>query len=810
MAARQTLFPRRASHFFGRDDELAAVRDALARTPVATIVGLGGVGKTRLALHVAEVFGGDFTDGVAFVECDRYDTAESLARAILGRIKIEAGTDDALATLVARCQTMNVLVILDGAERYPAGVASVAAAVVAGDPSARFLATSREPLKIAGEQRVALTGLPTATAVELFADRARLGTLGFALTASNRERVASICRRLDGIALSIELAASWTSVMSLAALEARLTDRYRLLARGGRRDAPQRHQSLKAVVDGSYDALSARQQVLFRRLAVFASTFSLDAILAVCSDDHRDEWAIVDDLAVLVEKSLVESEHVGDAMQYRLLQTLREYGAARLRDAGEDAAIIARLDRWCVRRAVDPDVAVLVPNIADFRRAVNRALADPARADDAATLLAMPRGLWYAAADWHFVHRHLVELANADNGLADETRGKVWLAIAAYCEVCRQSTDQESAALENARALLADSSDASTKTKLLHALARVRMRSGDLDGAHEIALQCIAFARANSDRLQEGVSLRLLAYERFFQADYVAAESALLGAIEALRECKAVAFESSARITLAEIEFACGKPDAAIATVATLRTSPTPLSHYYLSNLAIYLLAVGREDDARATAAEAIDVCRAINEHALVLGGILALAASSTRAQPVPCAQLLGYVHAERRALNRRHGPTETFAFQRVTDDATQRIGNDAFEREFAFGRGLRVDQADAIVARLREVVPAPIAEPANAGGPEHDAQPPLALATLSAREWTIATRVAQGMSNAEIAAELVLSKRTVETHVATILRKADLHSRVKLAALISNHRRRIGTTVREGAMSEAKATKRS
>jgi non-specific serine/threonine protein kinase len=786
---RATLFPRRASKFFGRDDELASVRDAFMRTPVATIVGFGGVGKTRMALRYAELQGGDFTDGIAFIECDRYDTEETLARAILGQITPDATTGDALPTLVARAQTANVLVILDGAERYLAITASVAAAIAAGNPSVRLLSTSREALKITGEQRITLAGLPDATAVELFADRALLGNVRFALSDANRERVASICRRLDGIALSIELAASWTSVMSLDALAARLDDRYRLLARGGRRDAPERHQSLKAVVDGSYEALSAGQQLLFRRLAVFGSTFTLDAILGVCADDHRDEWTIVDDLAVLVDKSLVVSEHVGDATQYRLLHTLREYGAALLRDAGEHDALIERLDRWCLARAGDPDVAALLPNIEEFRRAVTRALADPERVDDAATLLAMPRGLWYAAADWHFVRTHLVDLANGDNRLADEVRGKLWLAVAAYGEVCRQSTDEESAALEKARTLLANASDAKIQTKILHAMARVRMRSGDFDAAHALALQCIDLSRAQADRHQEGASLRLLAYERFFQKDYVAAESAMLGAIEAFHDGKAVAFESSAFISLAEIQFACGKPDAAIATIELAKSSPTPLQHYYLGNLAIYMLAVGREADARATATAAIDVCRSIKEHSLVLDGMLALAASCAGEEPTASAQLLGYVDAERRSWKRRNGPTELFAFEKGKHNAENGIGGDAFDRNFTLGGELRVDQVNALIARLRNLAPAPTVRPVEIGAPADDAQPPFELSTLSAREWTIATRVAAGMSNAEIAQELVLSKRTVETHVATILRKANLRGRVKLAALVSARR---------------------
>ncbi len=807
---RSALVPRRASNFFGREREIASVREALERTPLATIVGLGGVGKTRLALRYAEQWGGDFTDAVAFIECDRYDTQASLARAILGRITAEAQVGEPIPALIALARAKRVLVILDGAERHVANV----------DPSARFLVTSREPLKIAGEQRIALTGLPDATAVELFADRARLGNMRFALTPSNHERVASICRQLDGIALSIELAASWTSVMSLDALEARLSDRYRLLARGGHRDAPERHQSLKAVVDGSYDALSAGQQVLFRRLAVFASTFSLDAILGVCVDDRRDEWAVIDDLAVLVDKSLVVSEQVGDATQYRLLHTLREYGATLLRDAGEEAALHDRLDRWCVARARDPDVAALLPNIDDFRRAITRALAVPERIDDAASMLAMPRGLWYAAADWHFVYTNLIALANGDNRLSDEARGNLWLAIAAYCEVCQRPTDEESAALEKARTLLASAPDARVHIKIVHALARVRMRSGDFAGAHELALQCIEMSRAHADRHQEGAGLRLLAYERFFREDYPAAESAMLGAIEAFRDCKAVAFESSAVISLAEIQFAGGKRDEAIATIGLARMSPTPLQHYYLGNFAIYLLAVGREDDARATAIEAIDVCRSIKERFLMVGGILALAAACAREEPAISAQLLGFVDAQRRARERSDGPTERFAFERGKHDAQRSLHPDEFDRNVTLGRGLGVDQVDALIGRLRVTTQTPSARAAVAGAPLDDAQRPLALATLSAREWTIATRVTQGMSNAEIATELVLSRRTVETHVATILRKAGLHSRVKLAALIGKdrasaavtvppHRRRMATTRPEAASSAAKATKR-
>jgi DNA-binding CsgD family transcriptional regulator len=204
------------------------------------------------------------------------------------------------------------------------------------------------------------------------------------------------------------------------------------------------------------------------------------------------------------------------------------------------------------------------------------------------------------------------------------------------------------------------------------------------------------------------------------------------------------------------------------------------------------------------------------------LDGILALAASCAANEPTASAQLLGYVDAERRSWNRRNGPTEQFAFEKGRNDAVHVVGSAAFEQNFALGRGLGVGQVDALIARLRDTAPAAPARPAETSAPIDEAQPPFELSTLSAREWTIATRVAAGMSNAEIADELVLSRRTVETHVATILRKADLRSRAKLAALISSlrghgatalvpsQRRPARIAMREATSSPAKAMRRA
>jgi predicted ATPase len=308
------------------------------------LTGVGGSGKTRLALELAKASADDYPDGAAFVDLavvtDGADVAASLLRAL--GLSDDTGTLDPLERAAARVRTRSMLVIVDNCEHLLDACAEVCEALVAEAGASRVLATSREPLGVPGEQVFVVPSLdPRSDAVDLFVDRAKAAWPDFAVDDASAAVVRDICERLDGIPLAVELAAARASQLSPRQLLERLDDRFRLLT-GGRRRV-QRHQTLGATLDWSHDLLAANEQTLLRRLAAFPGSFSLEAAESVNGPGDT-----VIDLGSLVTKSLVDATTEGDQFRYRLLETVRLYAEEKLVEAGESDAVRARHADWVV------------------------------------------------------------------------------------------------------------------------------------------------------------------------------------------------------------------------------------------------------------------------------------------------------------------------------------------------------------------------------------------------------------------------------------------------------------------------------
>ncbi|WP_059009174.1 BTAD domain-containing putative transcriptional regulator [Streptomyces specialis] len=335
----RTNLPAPLSDLIGRDDALAAAGSALASARLVTLTGPGGVGKTRLALAVAEraAAGGEFPDGVWLVELAAVTDKEVVdaVAAVLGVRDNASGVPlaDRLAEALAARRT---LLVLDNCEHVVEPVAGLTQRLLKAAPGVRILAPSREPVGVTGERLEAVEPLrppPDGTAateefsaVRLFVARAGAAAPGFALDADNAAAVAAICRRLDGMPLALELAATRVRALGVRELAARLDDRFRLLA-AGRRDAPARQRTLRAVLDWSWDLLTEPERVALRRLSVAVDGCALDAAEAVCAVPDAMEL-----LARLVDRSLV----VADGGRYRLLESVAAYALERLREAGEE------------------------------------------------------------------------------------------------------------------------------------------------------------------------------------------------------------------------------------------------------------------------------------------------------------------------------------------------------------------------------------------------------------------------------------------------------------------------------------------
>ena len=356
LAERTGNLPLPVSSFIGRDRELAQTVAALGQGRVVTLTGPGGVGKTRLALQVAGQVAGRFEGGAWLCE--------------LAPVRDPAGVDDAIAAvfsvaaragqgsreaLVEFLRSKQLLLVLDNCEHLIEGAAALAGDLARSCERLVILATSREGLGIDGEQLVPVPSLGVpgagadlaevtqAEAVRLFADRAAAVKPGFAVTAGNAAAVAALVRRLDGIALAIELAAARLPAMTVAELARRLERSFAVLA-AGRRGTAARHQTLRATIDWSFQLLTGPEQALLARLAVFAGGATLEAAEAVCSGEGIEPGTVLELLAALVTRSLVVAEESGIETRYRLLETIRQYGEERLGQAGE-------AERWRARHA---------------------------------------------------------------------------------------------------------------------------------------------------------------------------------------------------------------------------------------------------------------------------------------------------------------------------------------------------------------------------------------------------------------------------------------------------------------------------
>ena len=348
--------PLQVSSFIGRARELGQTAAALGEARVVTLTGVGGVGKTRLALQVAEQVLPRFGDGAWLCELAPVRDAAGVDGAVAAVFSVTArGSQSTRDALVEFLRNKELLLVLDNCEHLLAGAAALAAVLERSCARLVILATSREGLGIEGERLVPvppfaapdadadLETIADAEAVRLFADRAAAVKPGFTVTADNAAAVAAVVRRLDGVALAIELAAARVPAMTPAELARRLDRRFAVLA-AGRRGAVQRHQTLRAAIDWSFELLTEHEQRLLGRLAVFAGGCTLQAVETVCSGEGIDPGAVFELLASLVARSLVVAEESGPQSRYRLLETIRQYGEERLDQAGET-------ERWRARHA---------------------------------------------------------------------------------------------------------------------------------------------------------------------------------------------------------------------------------------------------------------------------------------------------------------------------------------------------------------------------------------------------------------------------------------------------------------------------
>jgi predicted ATPase/DNA-binding NarL/FixJ family response regulator len=350
--------PVQLTSFIGRERDLADVQSLLTGTRLVTLTGVGGCGKTRLATQVGNLVNNSFADGVVFVDLVPLHESELVPQLLLETLGSRIAPDQSLLeTLLNFVRPKQLLVILDNCEHLITACAQLAQQLLSNAPGLRILATSRQPLAVAGERVYPLSGmnLPQAgrsttaipgspdsqsilhyDAIRLFVERARLFSPNFNFTSENASAVIEICQRLDGLPLALELASARLNVLTVQEIAARLGDRFALLTSGQRTGHGARHQTLRAAIDWSFALLTTDEQTLLRRMAVFAAGCTLDTSEAICSGEDIETGRTLDLLSSLVDKSLVVAETSGRPQaRYHLLETIREYALEKLDQAGE-------------------------------------------------------------------------------------------------------------------------------------------------------------------------------------------------------------------------------------------------------------------------------------------------------------------------------------------------------------------------------------------------------------------------------------------------------------------------------------------
>lgn len=353
--------PAEATSFVGRRRELADVKRKLSSARLVSLVGPGGVGKTRLAIRAAAEVSRGFSGGAWLVELADVRDPALVGNAIMAAMDLRDQAAAApSALLAAYLEDKQLLLVVDNCEHLLEPAAQLLSELIRIAPGLRVIATSREPLTAPGEHVMPVPPLelPTAhaerldelrhnEAVMLFLERAEAASGTFELTAENQAAVADLCRSLDGLPLAIELAAVRTRVLSVQQILERLADRFALLSGGGRAALP-RHQTLETAIDWSHDLLTAEERTLLRRLCVFAGRFTLDDVAAICMSPNFLPARALDLLSSLVDKSLVLKEDVGGAGCYRFHETMREYAGRKLGEAGENDDLERRCTEYYV------------------------------------------------------------------------------------------------------------------------------------------------------------------------------------------------------------------------------------------------------------------------------------------------------------------------------------------------------------------------------------------------------------------------------------------------------------------------------
>ncbi|MGZ3336047.1 MAG: ATP-binding protein [Isosphaeraceae bacterium] len=732
--------PDLLTSFVGRKGEIRRVRARVVETRLLTLIGPGGCGKSRLALEAASACRPRFKDGVLLIELAPLAEPRHVLRTIADVLEVPDQPGRHLAAAVSEhLQPQEILILLDNCEHVIAEAASVIDSMLKVCPHLHVLATSRVPLGIQGERTWSVPQMTSSEAVALLAERAAEASSQPVIGDDNSALAYELCQRLDGMPLAIELAAARLKTLSLDQVASRLSDRFGLLT-GGSRSALQRHRTLEAAMEWSYELLTASGRRLWCRAAVFAGGFELPAAEAVCSDGELDQAQILDCITELVDNSILQVQGSVSGRRFHMLETVRQYGLLKLDQSGERSTMQERQLRWFLDLARRAEPEWRGPN---QRMWLDRLAAD---LDNVRAALEFSRGdehlidegLQLASSLWLLWHQHhigegrqwlsrLLERARPDRARAYA------LNVGGFMAYVHGEPAAALPLLEESLRLNDQLGDRAGANFALLRLGIGLYYNNDLEPAIDVLSKALALYRESNDRVGIYVSAYELAEALTMRGDFVASR-ALHEESLALKELQGDAW------------------------------------HIAFSHFGLGLLA-WREGDHRQAIAqlrESLTIREKLDEW---WGGAKALEALGwvevTVGHAARGLQLLGAAAAVHEGMGVVLSPNYQVLHDRCLEAAREQMTADALR--MAWNRGHELSWSESIAYALRDG-PLVTAKRKRADG-------------VTGREQEIARLVATGMTNRQIARSLSIAERTVDAHVEHIMNKLGYRSRAQIAA---------------------------